>query len=320
MRELALFGVLLCISIFSYGSDIDTDGDGVSDELEVSVGMDPADASDFFSDSDGDGVYDGEEVLDGTDLNDPTSFTEMLNRTIGEDGVLSQSLFVGEGFNTLTVDAGGQDSEGNVYLAGEIDGEDTTFYLAKWQSDWSLDSEFSMDGIIRGDDFGFGGASVFKVETDSANEPLLIVDDCNLETCLLSFDEAGELNSKVFSNQVQTGVFEFDLDSNYPKTLKLESGERYFAYGVSDFDRSVRVLRLTANEEIDSTFNNNLGYVDINISAGTPATEELLGIWLDNDGSILVGSYANTGVSFGVYLIKMSADGTLNTQWVTKVF
>lgn len=47
----------------------DSDGDGLSDIEEESLGTDP-----FNSDSDGDGVSDGEEIWSGTDPNDPNRF------------------------------------------------------------------------------------------------------------------------------------------------------------------------------------------------------------------------------------------------------
>ncbi|MCX6398708.1 MAG: thrombospondin type 3 repeat-containing protein [Propionibacteriales bacterium] len=45
---------------------VDTDGDGLTDEEEATLGTDPA-----LADTDGDGVDDGQEVTDGTDPLNP---------------------------------------------------------------------------------------------------------------------------------------------------------------------------------------------------------------------------------------------------------
>ncbi|GIK16806.1 MAG: hypothetical protein BroJett003_17700 [Planctomycetota bacterium] len=45
----------------------DADGDGIPDELEIAVGLDPTNSSDTVADSDGDGLINHDEVLFGFD-------------------------------------------------------------------------------------------------------------------------------------------------------------------------------------------------------------------------------------------------------------
>lgn len=61
----------------------DTDGDGLSDSLEVETyGTDP-----YRADSDGDNISDGTEVADGTDLTDPASYRfEVLGVATNQSG------------------------------------------------------------------------------------------------------------------------------------------------------------------------------------------------------------------------------------------
>ena len=57
----------------------DTDNDGLPDEFEKSVGLNPADASDASGDIDGDGFTNIEEYIAKTDLKDPASHPDYLD-------------------------------------------------------------------------------------------------------------------------------------------------------------------------------------------------------------------------------------------------
>lgn len=54
--------------------DPDTDGDGISDKVELQLGLDPSDPTDAQGDLDSDGYSNLEEVLAETDPADPSSF------------------------------------------------------------------------------------------------------------------------------------------------------------------------------------------------------------------------------------------------------
>ena len=53
--------------------ELDTDGDGIPDKLEIQLGRNPQEASDGDGDLDGDGFSNSEEVAFGTDPKDPDS-------------------------------------------------------------------------------------------------------------------------------------------------------------------------------------------------------------------------------------------------------
>ena len=59
--------------------ELDSDGDGLSDEWELAHGMNPNDSSDANADSDGDGYTNFEEFEAGTDPQDPASHPDDLD-------------------------------------------------------------------------------------------------------------------------------------------------------------------------------------------------------------------------------------------------
>lgn len=101
----------------------DSDGDGIADDLELSLGLDPNNRADGFADldgdgltnseeaalgtgladldSDGDGLRDGLEVLTGSDPLDPTSFN--LAQALGAVSVNPMNFTLS--FNTVLGDA-----------------------------------------------------------------------------------------------------------------------------------------------------------------------------------------------------------------------
>lgn len=54
--------------------DPDSDGDGLTDKIEIANGLNPHDPTDADADFDGDGFTNAEEIRAGTDLRDPKSF------------------------------------------------------------------------------------------------------------------------------------------------------------------------------------------------------------------------------------------------------
>ena len=82
IEEWSLIGV-------AAGGEVDSDGDGLNDEFEQSIGTDP-----FLADTDGDGVPDGTEVKAGTDPLDPDSY----NPGVYVDGATGSDT---EGWGTL---------------------------------------------------------------------------------------------------------------------------------------------------------------------------------------------------------------------------
>lgn len=72
--------------------DLDSDGDGISDEWELAHGMNPNDPGDLDGDLDGDGYTNSEEFEAGTDPQDPASHPDDLESLKIELPLLQETL------------------------------------------------------------------------------------------------------------------------------------------------------------------------------------------------------------------------------------
>ena len=105
------------------GSDVDTDGDGLTDDEEVSIGTDPNDPSDALGDLDSDNISNLDEIVGGTDPN---------NRDTDGDFLLdNEELLIGTDPTVVDSDGNGTndgdedfDADGISNLQEFVDGTD----------------------------------------------------------------------------------------------------------------------------------------------------------------------------------------------------
>ena len=311
--------LLIAVSLFAGGAfATDTDGDGLTDELEISVGMDPNDATDFFNDTDGDGVYDGEEAGDGTDLNDAESFIEMIDRAVGTDGFVTFAFSEGGLYEEMYPRHMAQDASGSLFFSAELDGDESSFALVKLDEHWDMDSTFSDDGYTTGVDLGVSGYYVRHFQLTDQGQIKLAVNQCNSWECLMVVTSQGQLDTTEFSTQTQPGVYDYTryMSSDF-RVYQETSGAFYTGYTVMGANASVRLFKVGADAVVDETFNNNTGALSFNLLSGNSG-EYVTGIVPAHDGDYLLTVRANAAYERAVFIIKFSAEGILDANWGTE--
>lgn len=109
------------VAMLRTATDPDSDGDGLSDAAEDTLGTDPGEP-----DSDGDGVNDGAEVLAGTDpLVYPIEIGDNIVGEISKADEVDQYTFTGAAGQSVYFDAQGT-SEGSVYVEWRVLDEEGT--------------------------------------------------------------------------------------------------------------------------------------------------------------------------------------------------
>ena len=82
-------GAYLPLPVPAAGDPTDTDGDGITDEIELKYGLDPTNPADAGDDPDHDGVPSSTEIINGTHPNAPylRYFAEGINNTVFNTGI-----------------------------------------------------------------------------------------------------------------------------------------------------------------------------------------------------------------------------------------
>ena len=82
-------GAYLPLPVPAAGDPTDTDGDGITDEIELKYGLDPTNPADAGDDPDHDGVPSNTEIIQGTHPNAPylRYFAEGINNTVFNTGI-----------------------------------------------------------------------------------------------------------------------------------------------------------------------------------------------------------------------------------------
>ncbi len=151
----------------------DTDGDGINDDIELNLGLNPTDPDDAAADADSDGLTNSEEIALGTDIRDPDTDDDGLNDgdeiTNGTDPFDTDSdndgLSDGDEVNTHGTNPNSNDTDGD----GLPDLYEINNNLDPLVNDASVDLD--TDGLTNLEEFNLGTSpTVADTDADGLND------------------------------------------------------------------------------------------------------------------------------------------------------
>ncbi|MBR9728016.1 hypothetical protein ACFOD0_03275 [Shewanella intestini] len=291
-------------------SDLDDDGDGISDSDELLYGLDPLDDSDAFADLDGDGIINIDELQQGTELNDADDYVNVLDENFNHGEVSYYDLNDG---STDDFELHGIAQDGNQFLL-------TGYYYDEYLDDdygaigrinatSELDNSFSDDGIYSGseDDIGTYIENIIKVSNGGY---LAGVSYYASNATVAAITSDGQLDTSVFSTEANPGFYYATGSKRHAPIVYQTSQSEFYIGSQSDGSNTkFYIEKLTADAILDETFGIN-GKLTFNY-AGNYNVESVRHFFEQANGNILIAFSINSNLRF----IEISPSGELNTDF-----
>jgi len=200
---------------------------------------------------------------------------------------------------------------GTILLTGtSSDGVKTNFAAAQYNTDGSLDSTFSTDGMVTTNVRGNGVCNSSIRQPDGK---LILfgwsTDVNNLSFAALRYNADGTLDSTFGEN----GIVVTDIGgiSDYGYSVALQSDGKIVAVGytyTADDVYNYAVVRYLADGSLDNSF----GAEGIATSSIGPDFDNNTYIVIQPDGKILVVGAASFGPDYDIVMIRFNADGSFD--------
>lgn len=323
LRTITTVYLLVSTPVFA----VDTDSDGLSDALEVAVGLNPNDASDFAIDTDGDGVFDGDEVLDGTDHHSADDVMNPLNSRFGAEGALQFITHYDGSYSANEPDEVMVSTNGDIYVSGYAEGETIDSetgddiehegeYIARITEAGSIDTSFADDGYFHPQDIGITGVALIH-DMDFTSDGLLVSSTgCDISgyvnsDCLYLLSDSGNLNTNVFT---QVGLDGIESFSSGRKSISLvaSDGSIYNASTTNEADTKVETRKINGDGTLNTSFAVNTNNVLTVDGYEGYATESTLSLYELSDGSLIGVVESLDGMP---YLFKFNPQGELDASY-----
>ncbi len=258
---------------------------------------------------------DGKIVVVGKRFQGVTGFDEYLVARFNPDGTLDNT-FSGDGFFTLfdnsqfeSANAVAIQPDGKIVVVGGEGGTATEAFVFRLNTDGTLDTTFSGDGIQVIVNSGNGLAVVIQpsdskivIGTSSIGNNLPTVN----QTVIIRLNTDGSLDS-TFDGDGRAFV---NPRIYLPNGLALQTDEKIILAGQHSPStvHDVAVVRLSTNGALDNSFDGD-GVVRTTIPTGSG---EARCVTVQSDGKIVIGGGAELTIGYDPLLIRYSSDGTLD--------
>ncbi len=260
---------------------------------------------------------DGKVVLAGYSHNGSDNNFALVR--YNADGSLDTS-FSGDGMLTTPIGSGDDSAysvtmqtDGKIVVAGySHNGTDNDFALVRYNTDGSLDTSFSGDGILT-TDFGSSQDSGYSVAIQTDGK--IVVgghkSGTSYDFAVARYNTDGSLDTS-FSGD---GMLSTDIASSgdYGQSIAIQDDGKILVTGFSDtgsgYDFSI--ARYNPDGSLDTSFSddgtNTTNFIG-NFDAALSST-------VQDDGKILVTGYGHNGTDYDLAMLRFNADGTLDSSF-----
>ena len=209
--------------------------------------------------------------------------------------------------------------DGKIVLAGNTDGLNRNFVLARYSSSGSLDTTFDGDGKVT-TDFGNNNDDDARGLTIQSNGKIIVTGSSgqgsNTDLALARYNSSGSLDTTFDSDGKVTTAVGSSADNSYDIVLQSD-GKIIIAGGShNQLNVDVAVARYNSSGSLDTTFSGD-GKVTTDLGGGS-GYEFGEALALQSDGKIVVaGSNSNGNTSVNFAVARYNSDGSLDVTFGT---
>ena len=231
-----------------------------------------------------------------------------IDISFGNNGIVITQIEEYSSFRSLCIQPNGK-----ILICGNFDTPTnlTNGFIARYNTDGSLDSSFGIDGIVKmnTDNYNFYSAGSVRLTADNK---IIVAGDTGSQTFIARFNSDGSIDTTFSTNGVKicnTPDFQFVVETD--QLVVLPDGSMLLAG--RDYTDSNNSKMALVKYNLDGTFCNTFGNNGIVLFDFTVDSieQEFFGfIKITNDDKImLTGNDQNSGE---YYLIKLSSNGALD--------
>ncbi len=228
-----------------------------------------------------------------------------LDSTFGSDGKVTTNIGNNSSANSVAIQ-----SNGKIVAAGTIDnGSYNDFAVVRYDTDGSLDSTFSGDGIVT---TAIGSSSDEANSVAIQNDGKIVVvgasdNGSNRDFAVVRYDINGSLDSTFDSDGKVTTDFG-GSKGDYANSVAIQSDGKIVVAGTSNNDFAV--VRYDTNGSLDSTFGSS-GKVTTAVSL----SDQAYGVAIQSDGKIVVSGASLRGNSHVFCTVRYDTSGSLDSSF-----
>ena len=262
---------------------------------------------------------DGKILVAGSSWNGTNSDFALVR--YNSDGSLD-TTFSGDGKVTTAIGSGDDtgysvavQSDGKILVAGySWNGSNSDFALVRYNSDGSLDTTFSGDGILTtaigtSDDLGYSVA----VQADGK---ILVSGQSygggsSNDFALVRYNSDGSLDTSFSGDGKLTTTIGSINEYGYDVAVQADGKILVAGYSYSGTNNDFALVRYNSDGSLDTSFSG-----DGKLTTAVGAGEDLAySVTVQTDGKILVAGYSDNGTNYDFSLVRYNSDGSLDTSF-----
>ncbi|NLX05086.1 MAG: DUF4347 domain-containing protein, partial [Phycisphaerae bacterium] len=232
-----------------------------------------------------------------------------LDTTFSGDGVLTTAISP----NTDIAYSMAIQADGKIVAAGySYNGSNDDFALVRYNSDGSLDTTFSGDGIVT---TGFGGSSADQVKSVAiqADGKIVVAGYSNLggtnDFALARYNTDGSLDTSFSGDGLLTTAIGTGADAAYGMAIQADGKIVAAGYSYNGSNYDFALVRYNTDGSLDTTFS---GDGIVTTGFGGSSADQVQSMAIQADGKIVVGGSSNLSGSDDFAVARYNTDGSLD--------